>query len=67
MPPFLSPIHDANSRITSLLYCAEKLVSLCLHDTVGVVEAVDEVRRGRAARERQPVADDHGLFTGGIG
>jgi len=34
---------------------------------VGAVEAVDEVRRGRAARERQPVADDHGLFTGGIG
>ena len=34
---------------------------------MGAVEAVDEVRRGRAARERQPVADDHGLFTGGIG
>ena len=28
MPPFLAPIHDANSRITSLLYCTEKLVSL---------------------------------------
>jgi hypothetical protein len=39
--------------------------SLCLHETVGAVEAVDEVRRGRPARERQPVADDHGLFTGG--
>jgi hypothetical protein len=32
---------------------------------MGAVEAVDEVRRGRAARERQSVADDHGLFTSG--
>jgi len=38
--------------------------SLGLHDTMGAVEAVDEVRRGRAARERQPVPDDHGLFAG---
>ncbi|KAF7024446.1 hypothetical protein CFC21_048615 [Triticum aestivum] len=26
-PPLPYPIHDANSRITSLLYCAAKLVS----------------------------------------
>jgi len=38
--------------------------SLGLHDTMGAVEAVDEVRRGRAARERQPVPDDHGLLAG---
>ena len=34
---------------------------------MGAVEAVDEVRRGRAARERQPVPDDHGLFAGRAG